>query len=170
LCGIFSLTDAAEFTLRVWGVVQRIASAELIYESCQFQQIRHAEERTILSYDDPRIRSHQIRPLWRNRADRRIIDVQQKTSSVTVVPLAHASELLAAERVEWMGDAHTTRRYDCSTCIGLSYKRLEEGTYAVPFGDAAERRREITAQELGALLSGIDLENATRRKRYRRAV
>src|SRR5436190_23926708 len=28
-------------------------------------------------------------------------------------------------------------------------KRLEEGTYAVPFGDgAAERRREITAQEL----------------------
>lgn len=49
-------------------------------------------------------------------------------------------------------------------------KRLEEGTYAVPFGDATERRREITAQELGALLSGIDLENAARRKRYRRSV
>jgi transposase len=49
-------------------------------------------------------------------------------------------------------------------------KRLEEGTYAVPFGEAdAERRREITAQELGALLSGIDLSTATRRKRYRRA-
>ena len=48
-------------------------------------------------------------------------------------------------------------------------KRLEEGTYAVPFGDdAAERRREITAQELGALLSGIDLSTAKRRKRYRR--
>ena len=31
-----------------------------------------------------------------------------------------------------------------------------------------ERRREITAQELGALLSGIDLSTATRRKRYRR--
>ena len=50
-------------------------------------------------------------------------------------------------------------------------KRLEEGTYAVPFGDSAEeRRREITAQELGALLSGIDLKQATRRKRYRRSV
>lgn len=49
-------------------------------------------------------------------------------------------------------------------------KRLEEGTYAVPFGDGgAEHRREITAQELGALLSGIDLSTAKRRKRYRRA-
>lgn len=49
-------------------------------------------------------------------------------------------------------------------------KRLEEGTYAVPFSDGgAECRREITAQELGALLSGIDLSAAKRRKRYRRA-
>jgi len=48
-------------------------------------------------------------------------------------------------------------------------KRLEEGTYAMPFGDdAGEPRREITAQELGALLSGIDLSVAKRRKRYRR--
>jgi IS66 Orf2 like protein len=49
-------------------------------------------------------------------------------------------------------------------------KRLEEGTYAVPLGDGGvEHRREITAQELGALLSGIDLSTAKRRKRYRRA-
>jgi transposase len=49
-------------------------------------------------------------------------------------------------------------------------KRLEEGTYAVPFAEGgAERRREITVQELGALLSGIDLSTAKRRKRYRRA-
>jgi transposase len=47
-------------------------------------------------------------------------------------------------------------------------KRLEEGTYAMPFGDDKEPRREITAQELGALLSGIDLSVARRRKRYRR--
>jgi transposase len=48
-------------------------------------------------------------------------------------------------------------------------KRLEEGTYAVPFADsAAERQREITAQELAALLSGIDLSQAKRRKRYQR--
>ena len=47
-------------------------------------------------------------------------------------------------------------------------KRLEQGTYAMPFGDEPERRREITAQELGALLSGIDLSQAKRRKRYHR--
>ena len=47
-------------------------------------------------------------------------------------------------------------------------KRLEEGTYAMPFGESGERRREITAQELAALLSGIDLSRAERRKRYSR--
>jgi transposase len=47
-------------------------------------------------------------------------------------------------------------------------KRLEEGTYAMPFSDSGEQRREVTAQELGALLSGIDLSQAKRRKRYRR--
>ena len=45
-------------------------------------------------------------------------------------------------------------------------KRLEEGTYAMPFGEGEERRAEITAQELSALLSGIDLSQAMRRKRY----
>ncbi len=52
--------------------------------------------------------------------------------------------------------------------FGLSYKRLEEGTYAMPFGRDGEPRLEITAQELGALLSGIDLSVAKRRKRYQR--
>ncbi len=48
-------------------------------------------------------------------------------------------------------------------------KRLEEGTYAMPFTEAGgEQRQEITAQELGAILSGIDLSQAKRRKRYNR--
>jgi transposase len=47
-------------------------------------------------------------------------------------------------------------------------KRLEEGTYALPFREPSEVRWEITAQELGALLSGIDLNQAKRRKRYAR--
>jgi transposase len=48
-------------------------------------------------------------------------------------------------------------------------KRLEAGTYVMPLaGSEGERRREITAQELAALLRGIDLSTAMRRKRYRR--
>jgi len=48
-------------------------------------------------------------------------------------------------------------------------KRLEEGTYAMPLAESTEEgRQEITAQELGALLSGIDLSQAKRRKRYQR--
>jgi len=43
-------------------------------------------------------------------------------------------------------------------------KRLEAGTYAFPF--AATGRQEITAGELSALLEGIDLRGAPRRKRY----
>ena len=49
-------------------------------------------------------------------------------------------------------------------------KRLEQGTYAMPFDDSEQWRREITAQELGALLSGIDLHQARRRRRYRRSI
>jgi transposase len=47
-------------------------------------------------------------------------------------------------------------------------KRQEEGTYAMPFEEGNRPRREIPAQELGALWSGIDLRVAKRRKRYRR--
>lgn len=47
-------------------------------------------------------------------------------------------------------------------------KRLEEGTYAMPFGKTDEPGCELTSQELSALLSGIDLSEAKRRKRYRR--
>jgi hypothetical protein len=38
----------------------------------------------------------------------------------------------------------------------------------MPFSEGGEQGREITAQELGALLSGIDLSHAERRKRYSR--
>jgi len=115
-CGVFSLTVAAKLTLRIIWLLPRITLAELIYQAFEFQQIRHAEERTILAYDDLRIGSNELRPLRRNRADRDIIDSEQETSSVTVVSLAHASDLPAAERMEWMRDAHKTHRWDRSSC------------------------------------------------------
>lgn len=48
-------------------------------------------------------------------------------------------------------------------------KRLEAGVFAIPSGEPHSRRLEITAEELGAVLSGIDLDQATRQKRYRRS-
>jgi transposase len=45
-------------------------------------------------------------------------------------------------------------------------KRLEAGTYALP--QSRENPREMSAAELSALLSGIDLNVARRRKRYAR--
>ena len=55
--------------------------------------------------------------------------------------------------------------------FALWAKRLEQGTFAWPAAAAGlaggdGRRREITGQELGALLSGIELDQAVRRKRY----
>lgn len=47
-------------------------------------------------------------------------------------------------------------------------KRLEQGVFAIPSRELDSTRIEITTEELGALLSGIDLEQAMRRKRYRR--
>jgi transposase len=53
--------------------------------------------------------------------------------------------------------------------FALWSKRLEEGAYVMPLAaDTTERRREITTQELAALLSGIDLQQVSRRKRYQR--
>jgi transposase len=47
-------------------------------------------------------------------------------------------------------------------------KRLEEGSYAIPVAEPGARRIEMASEELAALLSGIDLNTATRRRRYHR--
>jgi transposase len=47
-------------------------------------------------------------------------------------------------------------------------KRLEAGHYVIPSGETGVDGFEMTVEELGWLLSGIDLSTATRRKRYRR--
>ena len=97
-------------TLRIMWLLPRMTVAELIYQAFELQHLRHAKERTILAHDDLRIGGNEIRPLRRNRANGDIIDPEQETSSVTVVSLAYASELPAAERMEWMRDAHKTHR------------------------------------------------------------
>lgn len=47
-------------------------------------------------------------------------------------------------------------------------KRLEAGVFTIPSPKCGSAGLEISVEELGALLSGIDLEQASRGKRYRR--
>jgi len=86
-----------------------VALAELVHKPRKFEQIRHAEERTVLAYDDFRIRGGKIRPLRQNRADRHLIHLQQQTLAVNVVALAHANELLAVQRMKRVRDAYKAR-------------------------------------------------------------
>jgi transposase len=53
--------------------------------------------------------------------------------------------------------------------FALWAKRLEQGTYTIPASEAEAHSIEMTSGELAALLSGIDLSTAPRRKRYRLA-
>ena len=48
----------------------------------------------------------------------------------------------------------------------LWYKRLEQGSFRFPEGNA--NRIEMNAEDLWAMLSGINLQSARRQKRYRR--
>ena len=51
----------------------------------------------------------------------------------------------------------------------LVYKRLEQGTFALPTQPAVGTRHvELDAGELGLMLEGLDLRGACRRRRYRR--
>ena len=71
----------------------------------------------MLAYDDLRVRCNEIGPLQRNRADDRIVDLEQKAPSIGVAPLAYTNEFLAAEWMKWVRDAHKARHCDRSICI-----------------------------------------------------
>ncbi len=116
MCGVFSFTIAAKFTLHTIGLLHRLTSCQLRDQLGEFHQIRHAKERPLRADDELRVRPHEIRPLRRYRTDGRLIDAQQEPSPIPVVPLAHARELVAAEGMEWMRDTHKTRRCDRSVC------------------------------------------------------
>ena len=51
----------------------------------------------------------------------------------------------------------------------ILYKRLEQGSFALPKVAAPGGGVELTPAELGLILEGIDLNGATRRKRYQRS-
>jgi len=99
------------FTLR------HIIPPKPIYQASKFQQIHHAEWRPPLTHDDLGVRSDQIRPLWRNRANRSILGLKQQSRPIAVVALAHANQLLTAKRMERMGHLDKTLCCNRSVCI-----------------------------------------------------
>lgn len=92
-------------------------ASEAIYQQRELQQVRHAEERALLAQDHLRIRRNEVGPLWRNGTHGLAIDPQEEASPIAGVPLAHAHQLLSAQRVKRMGDAHKARRCDRSIRI-----------------------------------------------------
>lgn len=115
--GIFVVTHAAQFALRPIGCLPRTTSAEPFYQPSEFHQVRHPEKRSPLAQDELRIRDGNVRPLWWDRATGLVIDLQQKTHAIAVVPSTQAGELLSAKGMERMSHPHKVRRYERKMCI-----------------------------------------------------
>jgi transposase len=52
--------------------------------------------------------------------------------------------------------------------LAIWYKRLESGSFQIPKTSTEAVSIEMTATQLSLILSGIDLNSARQRKRYRR--
>ncbi len=58
--------------------------------------------------------------------------------------------------------------WDHGDGLAIWYKRLERGSFQLPSAPADAVSIEMTATQLSLILSGIDLQSARQRKRYRR--
>lgn len=105
------------FIYAFWLNPLSCASVETTHEAGQFHEVRDTQEPAPFTHDDLRIRGNQICPLRSHRANGRIVDLQQQSLAVAVVALAHAGELLSAERVERMRYAYKARRSGGNVCI-----------------------------------------------------
>jgi hypothetical protein len=90
---------------------------EATHESGQFHKVRDTQQRPPFAHHDFHIRGDQICPLRSHRANGPIIDSQQKPLTVAVVALAHAGELLTAERMKRVRYADKARRNYGNACI-----------------------------------------------------
>jgi len=91
-------------------------AAEIGNQLREFHQVCDPEDRSGLPDGDRGIRHDDVRPLRRDGADSRGIDLQQEPLAVPVVPFADAGELPPAERVERMRYAYKMRGSCRSVC------------------------------------------------------
>ncbi len=76
LSGIFFFTYAAELALHFIWLSAGPFDGKHPHKPFEFHQVHDAKERTSLSHDEFQIRSDDVRPLRRNRANGRVIDPQ----------------------------------------------------------------------------------------------
>ena len=115
--GMIYLTVAAQLTLHFIGVPLMVARRQVRHETGEPHQIDHAKQRPPPAEDYFRIRRREVCPLRGNRANVPVVTAQQQPLAVTVVALADAGKLLAAQRMERMSDAYKVRRNAGSVCI-----------------------------------------------------
>ena len=116
-CGIFRLTNAAELALHPIGRLPRLPAAQTIQKPLKLQQVCDAEPCAPPADDGLWVRGDKLRPLPGNRAYRHLVNLQQESPAVTVIPLAHADKRLPAEWMEGMRHTYKTRRSDRKVCI-----------------------------------------------------
>ncbi len=104
-------------TLHLATAFRAPLDGETSYQPFELQQVRNAEQRASLTQDYLGIGRYAVSPLWRNRADRRLVDPQEEPLAVPVVSHSHAEQPVFAERVEWVGHADKVYRSTANSCI-----------------------------------------------------
>jgi hypothetical protein len=117
VCGINPLTMAAKLDLHTLGAPTTLPVSQTRHQIGELQQVGNAKERPTLPNEDLRIRVVGVSPLRWSRANRLIVDAQQKPLAGSVEPLAHADELPPTQWVKRMGHTHKARRTRGRICI-----------------------------------------------------
>jgi hypothetical protein len=95
----------------------QFATTEACNKSRKFHQIRNTQVRTPVAHHKIRVGDHLVGPLWRNRANGTIIDLENDPFPIAVVSFRYANELTSAERVKGVGYAYKVRGRDRNICI-----------------------------------------------------
>jgi hypothetical protein len=109
MCGKIILTNGSGLRTPLQG--------EARHKLGEINQVRDPKRRAPLPHDDFGIRGDYVGPLRRNRANRAVVDAQQKSLAGPVIALTDADELAAAERMEGMGYADKLHRSGRNVCI-----------------------------------------------------
>ena len=99
-CGIFSFTPRGT----------PLALHQPLHQIRELQKVRQTDHGTVVADRHPRTGRRLVGPVHWHGADCLLVDLQQESRAVPVIPTPDANELPAAERMEWVRHAHKMRR------------------------------------------------------------